>query len=292
MLAKGKMNCKTARMIDIVDFLVNLGYLPAKVNEREAWFLSPLKANEIIPSFNVDRQKQLWYDFGFGEGGDIIALGCKMFNCSVSEFLVKIQHQKFSFSQQNYFDVSRRKIIVNSICELKEIALIDYLRIRCIEPELAKGFCKQIEYTVGNNYYRSIGFANIAGGWKLRSKSFKGATSKAISIISHYSTLVCVFEGFFDLLSFVQLNRETYKNFDLISLNSLALLGKLLNHLQRYCEINFFLDNDERGMEGACHLSQVFGSRVVDRSILYAGYKDLNEYLIAKRGGGKGVTAR
>ncbi|MEW5845302.1 MAG: toprim domain-containing protein [Bacteroidota bacterium] len=168
--------------------------------------------------------------------------------------------------------------------------MINYIESRGIDIGIAKKFCRQIEYTVGNAHYSSIGFENIIGGWEIRDKSFKGATVKAISVINHSSSSVCVFEGFFDLLSFVQLNIDSFVNYDLLSLNSLSLIKKSVTLLERYQNIILFLDNDERGREVAYSLSQSFGAKVDDRSNMYSSFKDLNEYLTTKKGKGGGYS--
>gem|GEM_PF-4687033 len=60
-----------------------------KVIYGSAWFHSPTR-REKTPSFKVDLNKNLWYDFGIGEGGTLIDLVIKLNNYSVPEALADI----------------------------------------------------------------------------------------------------------------------------------------------------------------------------------------------------------
>ena len=47
---------------------------------RYGLYLSPLR-EEHMPSFKVDYERNLWYDFGLGEGGSIIDLVMRLKRC-------------------------------------------------------------------------------------------------------------------------------------------------------------------------------------------------------------------
>lgn len=289
MLAKRKISCKEIKEIDILDFLMKLGFAPCKINDKEAWFYSPLKPGEKVASFRINRQRQLYYDYSLGEGGDIIRLGCRIFNCSISELLYKLQNHDFSFRQPISITEVPNKIIVRSIGDITKADLVQYVIERGLDIGVVKNHCKQINYSVGNLNFNSIGFQNIKGGWELRSRTFKGATSKEISISSHGNSSLCVFEGFFDTLSFIQLNESSCSDYDLLTLNSLALLNNAISLLNRYREINLYLDNDVAGKGATQKLLGLNIGLTVDHSSEYSNYKDLNEFVT--RGSG-GVSAR
>ena len=84
---------------DIVDYLLSLGFKPAKVARNDYWYLSPFR-EETTPSFKANRNMNRWYDFGEGKGGNIIDFGILYHNCSVKELLIKLS-KPFSFQQQN-----------------------------------------------------------------------------------------------------------------------------------------------------------------------------------------------
>ncbi len=92
------MNCAEANQIDLVDYLYSLGIQPQKIKNNDYWYLSPLRA-EKTASFKVNRKLNAWYDFGLGQGGNIIDFGILYHNCTVAELLKKIP-KTFSFHQQ------------------------------------------------------------------------------------------------------------------------------------------------------------------------------------------------
>ncbi|MDD2197747.1 MAG: toprim domain-containing protein [Bacteroidales bacterium] len=280
MLAKRKMNCSDAKKVDVIDFLASVGYKPKKINSKEAWYNSPLRPDEKKPSFRVNINRQLWYDYGIGEGGDIIKLGCKLFNCSIKELLEKLQNQCFSFSQPIVSITDENKIIVDSIAEISDPSLLNYIKKRAIDFSIAKTYCKQVNYRVGKYQFNSVGFINDSDGWELRSEKFKGATKKGISTISNNSDSVCVFEGFFDTLSFIQLHKETYHKYNFITLNSLSLLDKVIVLVKSYNEVNLYLDNDSAGELASQKLMELDARLIKNCSNQFYGSKDLNELLM------------
>lgn len=281
MQAKRKSSCSSIKEIDLIDFLSKQGFNPSRINEKEAWYYSPLKTKEKVASFRINRQRQLWYDYSLGEGGDIIKLGCKLYNCSISELLNKLQDHSFSFRQPISNQIEQNKIIINSIAEISKPELINYIKSRSIETSIAKSFCKQINYSVSNLDFSSIGFQNQSGGWELRSKIFKGATSKDISLTSRNKQSICVFEGFFDTLTYIQLNKESNKEFDLLTMNSLALFNNAIELIIKYKEIHLYLDNDEAGRIVTKRIIELgIGLLINDHLNEYRNNKDLNDFLM------------
>lgn len=68
------------KQISIRYYLAERGLYPTKDNPRYGLYLSPLR-EEHTPSFKVDYEQNLWYDFGLGEGGSIIDLVMRMELC-------------------------------------------------------------------------------------------------------------------------------------------------------------------------------------------------------------------
>lgn len=94
-----KLTCSGAKQIDLVDYLASLGHQPQKVNNRDYWYLSPLR-EEKTPSFKVNQKLNVWYDHATGKGGNLIDFGTQYFNCSVAELLQRLSGQtilSFSF---------------------------------------------------------------------------------------------------------------------------------------------------------------------------------------------------
>jgi hypothetical protein len=65
-------------------------------------------------------------------------------------------------------------------------------------------------------------------------------------------------------------------------LNSLSNLPKAIDRLKGYKEVHTYLDNDDPGKKATLTIKQTHPA-VIDQSAKYAGYKDLNEYLISTR---------
>lgn len=74
------MNIEEAKKIPIADYLHSLGYSPVKQQGANLWYKSPLR-EEHEASFKVNTEREQWYDFGAGKGGNIIALAQELY-CS------------------------------------------------------------------------------------------------------------------------------------------------------------------------------------------------------------------
>ncbi len=72
------MNIQEAKTIRIADYLQSLGYSPVKQQGRSLWYKSPFR-QETEASFKVNTDRNLWYDYGSGKGGNIIALAQELY---------------------------------------------------------------------------------------------------------------------------------------------------------------------------------------------------------------------
>ena len=66
---------------------------------------------------------------------------------------------------------------------------------------------------------------------------------------------------------------------DAIILNSVSNVNKAIPVLKDYTPINCYLDNDNAGTTALAELTAKYGATVIDRSTLYSGFNDLNDYL-------------
>ena len=158
--------------------------------------------------------------------------------------------------------------------------LTDYLAERGIPYAVASRYCCRLNYGIRGKQYFAIGFPNVAGGYEIRSRFFKGCVPpKDVTLVKMENSPadVCsIFEGFMDFLSTVTLGLETG---DCLVLNSVANVEKAMRYLDGYERIDCYLDRDEAGRRTLGTLKEHYGERVCDRSALYDGCKDLNEYL-------------
>ena len=67
------MDVRQMRKIPIADFLNAMGIQPKKQKGGILWYNAPYRT-ERTPSFKVDTNKNVWFDFGIGKGGDIFDL--------------------------------------------------------------------------------------------------------------------------------------------------------------------------------------------------------------------------
>ena len=274
------------RQIPLADFLARLGHEPVRRSGNELWYRAPYRS-ERTPSFRVNVAKQLWYDFGLGKGGDIFTLAGE-FAQSVdfmeqARFIAKAANMVVDRSEKPTYQPKPAEPAFEGVeaVPLLRSPLTDYLAERGIPYAVASHHCFRLNYGVRGKRYFAVGFPNMAGGYEVRSRHFKGCIPpKDVSLVKLENTAadVCsVFEGFMDFLSAATLG--IVGNGDSLVLNSVSNVEKAMKHLDAYGRINCFLDRDEAGRRTLDVLGKRHSGRICDRSALYDGCKDLNEYL-------------
>jgi len=280
------MNIDGLRKIPLADFLTRLGHEPVRRSGNELWYLAPYRG-ERTPSFRVNVAKQLWYDFGIGKGGDIFTLAGELLQSddfmAQARFIAKAADMTVAgWEKPAYLPKPTEPVFEDvEIAPLLRSPLTDYLSERGIPYGIASRHCCRLNYGVRGKRYFAVGFPNMAGGYEVRSRFFKGCIPpKSISLVKAKEIPAgecLVFEGFMDFLSAETL--QVTGNADCLVLNSVANVGKATELLDGYGRIGCFLDRDEAGQQTLAALTKCYGERVADRSILYDGCKDLNEYL-------------
>ena len=278
---------KEIKSIPLATFLSQLGHEPTARKGTRLWYKSPLR-QEQTPSFKVETTLNCWYDFGLGRGGNIIDLAAEMYQSTDLRYLMRciadscpvlpVQTVASSYPQRHSAPSMERFEIV----PLEHRALVAYLQERGIPAHIARAKCKEAHYSVNGRFYFAVAFENISGGRELRNRYFKGCRGrKDISYLPWArdgpSTECAVFEGFIDYLSALTLG--IISGADAIILNSVVNVNKVMPYLKDYITINCYLDNDTAGRTALTELTAIYGSTVIDRSILYSEFNDLNEYL-------------
>lgn len=302
------MNTNQIKNIKITDYLYNTGIQPKQIKGADYWYISPYR-EERTPSFKVNNDLNVWFDYGTGQGGNIIDLIIKMYNLnSITEVLNHFNnsnyHQKIipqnipqSYSDSVPFDQQRESastgITILKVLPLTNRVLLEYLIGRRIDLDIARKNCKEVYYSVGDKRYFAIGFQNESGGYELRNKYFKGCTSKDISLCqvnrnnqpdelkqSHSdNTEAClVFEGFVDYLSYLTIKKTEKPVVDTVILNSVSNLSKAIDFIKSHPKVYTYMDNDEAGRNATEFLNKICYI-LINKSVKYAEYKDLNEYL-------------
>lgn len=139
---------------------------------------------------------------------------------------------------------------------------------------------EEVHYEINQKKYFAIGFKNKSDGWELRSKYSKSCIKKKdITLIDNGCTVVKIFEGFFDYLSFLQISDEKNINeSDYLILNSAALVVKNISILEKYKVIELYLDNDSTGDKYTKLITERLPA-AKDERFKYSECKYLNEYL-------------
>ncbi|WP_347296959.1 toprim domain-containing protein [uncultured Bacteroides sp.] len=278
------MNIDEIRQIPLVDFLNHLGYQPTGRDSKGLWFYSPLRS-ERKPSFHVNPKKNLWYDFGSGNGGDIFSLAGEIAGTTdfirQAEFIAEKMQMPVEKPYKPILFKEEPTFSNVEISKLEHPALLKYLADRGIPKEIAQRHCVQVDYELHGKAYYAIGFENMAHGFELRNPFFKGSfPPKAISHFVKVNARCCLYEGFIDFLSGEKFGFNDYN--DVIVLNSVANIGKAIPMLNDYSVMLCFFDNDAAGQAAFSRLEKEFGTKVCDKSSLYPNHKDLNDYLMAQ----------
>ncbi|MCG6188591.1 toprim domain-containing protein [Maribellus maritimus] len=281
------------KQISIREYLRNKSILPKKDFGYYGMYFCPFREDHNT-SFKVDYRKNIWYDFGTNEGGSIIDLDMKMNNCTFHEAATRLEKDFsgrdlnfFSFHRGNTLDKKKNNetsIIIHDISEISHRKLIEWVNARKIDLSLANLYCREVHYQVRNRVYFSVGFENDKGGYELSSSpSFKGCIPpKEITTMKSGHETCLAFEGFWDFLSYLTLQKTDKTRYDVVILNSVANIKKALPFLKEHKNICAFLDNDESGRK-AFQMIKLSCFSVDDMSIRYTGYKDLNDYLCGKK---------
>lgn len=291
------MDIAEAKKVRLIEYLASLGFQATKVRGVSYWYISPFR-QERTPSFKVNDNLNEWYDFGIGKGGDIIDLGRLLFNLpSVSDVLRKLCSTSPQYPSRLTAVNTTNNPTLNRWSGIKVItlshpALLTYLRLRGIDLNLAQKYCSEIHYKFKNKDYFGIAFENRSKGYEIRNSLFKGCMyNKDITILYNQPNAqqreCCVFEGFIDFLSFLTITEHRKESpiifevpCDYIVLNSVSNIAKCTDFIGRYANVHSFLDNDKAGWSAFQYIHKILGVRVVNESVHYEGFKDLNDYLL------------
>ena len=284
-----------AKSIDLNEFLSAIDCKEVKTRGYNHWYRSPFR-DEHNASFKVNAERNEWFDFGIDKGGNIIELGKILYNTSyipeilrhIETYAAKIPHEEKSPSNQAPVEDTRKSNI--QLLPLTHPALLYYVKGRGVDIEVAKVFCKEVHYQVRGRSYYGIAFLNRSGGMEIRNPFFKGCEGgKDISIVySMQGNVVnqcCIFEGFFNFLSYMTLKKRGTDAIcitgecDYIILNSVNNIGKALSIVEQYEFIHCYLDNDKAGQKGTETLASLYPVKVVNESSRYIPHNDLNDML-------------
>lgn len=275
------MNCEEIKQkIGIRTVMESFNLFPVKENQKTGFYLA-FDRDEKIPSLLVDFIKNTAFDFGTGKNYDVISIVQQMKKCSVSEALEYLGNFDSSiYINKSNIEISQNKSyeIIN-ISEVRHPALIQYLESRKVLEQ--KQLVKEIRYKMNDKRYFGIGFSNNSDGWEIRNLYSKICLGKKdITLIqseNNPNNEIAIFEGFFDYLTYRNLEKTNNLTSDFLVLNSTAMLFKAEEILKEYYKIYLFLDNDANGTIVKTKIQSQYDN-VEDYSLLYRDFKDLNEW--------------
>ena len=276
------MNCgQIKEKISIRTVLESFNLFPVKQNSETAFYFA-IDREEESPSLCVDFAQNKAFDFGTGKSYDVISIVQQLSKCSVSDalqYLVRfdtsIQSTKTSILETG------KNYELLEVKEIEHLALAEYLKSRKVFDQ--KHLVKEIHYQMKGRDYFGVGFYNNSGGIEIRNKYSKICLGKKdVTLLKNpknEKNEICVFEGFFDFLTYLNLPNVQFSNSDFLILNSTAMFFKVEKQLTQYNKIVLFLDNDLNGKTLAENIIGRY-ENVEDCSILYEDFKDLNEWLV------------
>ena len=284
-----RMNLEEARRIPLDQLLAQLGHEPVRRSGDTIWYKSPLR-DEGDASFNVSRRKNLWYDFGSGEGGSCIDLIMRvekltkigdclaeleriMGGLRLTPIVDEVSSPAFAESPSSGIEISKELPITAK-------ALWSYLQSRSISRDAALSCLQQVHYRIRGHEYFALGFQNDKGGFEIRNKQFKGSTSKDISTTLGDTHRVFCFEGFFDYLTALTMFDGKLDGTAIV-LNSAGLKQKAIDQIKRLrpSVVELYFDDDAAGHSLVEEFRKSLPEcTVVDWHDLYKGHGDLNAW--------------
>ncbi len=231
----------------------------------------------------MDTNKNLWYDFGTGEGGNAIKLLCKLKNISPMDAFKSINGSTYNEFKGNCIQKQGSSLEIQDVSRpVKHPALIQYLTSRSINLKFSLCCEKlnEVKYRVNNKDYFALGFLNDLGGFEIRSALWKGASSpKSISTIKGETKTLNVFEGFMDYLSALSYYKISKSKHTSIILNGTGQTQQLLSRISNYEKVYLFVDNDNAGNKVVELITQNHSNVINVSPQLYPNCKDFNEFL-------------
>lgn len=315
------MNISDAKALSLARFAEYLGGTYSHTDgNKHLWYFSPFRPKEQTPSFKIDEARNRWIDFGHVSaanklGGDIIDLWCdfngKDRRSGVNDALRGLQAFTGSAAPDNRAGQRPPEYAADSpqpeetpprfkIIKLHERiffhSMLDALQARRISRPLADQYLKQAYFTDTQNpakKWNGFAFANDGGGYEIScpnpkmGSSFKTSTrpKTLTSFRNAESGKLFVFEGFWDFLSWMDMQGTHAIEHNVIVLNSLSFCGHatelILAAKPQIDTVLLFMDRDEAGQLATlnfCEHLEKGGLTVRAMDTLYQGYKDLSDY--------------
>ncbi len=287
------IDLQAIKAVSIVEILAAVGIEPVRRRADDWWYYAPWRS-EDTPSMHVRLSRNTWKDFAEEKSGTsnidlVIRLGIARNWREAAEWIEDtvlkspaafkpLQSRQSKSSSKTTYQIMK----INPIS--KDDIIGKYVLSRGISIATAKKYC--VDLVFRDSYGRLqkvIAMRNRQGGYPMRGpaeKGIKGCLGPAdITIVNNGCAVCDVFEGFFDFLSAHEL--ALTDNHDIIVLNSVSHIQRAIDHILsvKYESVMVYLDNDTPGRNASMSICEAIDV-AYDGSLLYDGYKDMNDYLV------------
>lgn len=286
-----------SKNVNLLDVAFSECLKPLYQTPKGVFFVNPFRKDKK-PSFIIFKSRSGAYlakDFGQNERAmDSITFIQKLKNMNFQQSVGWLLSFDGATSNNHSFSFTKNNTQLSEGIELRKIqplqnkALINYLKSRNIDINFVSKCPLLFEF-----YYRlkgkprkngrdffALAFKNIAGGYDLRSSTFKGKYgTNSYSYIPHSkSDNIAVFEGFTDYLSALTFYKVDHSKTHILILNSTENKQKPLSMLQKFDKVFLYLDNDDAGKKAVDFFKKNL-EKVFDQSHIYKYHNDFNQFL-------------
>lgn len=292
-----KERLRLAKEVSLIGLIKELG---GKLEETGGYYrmLSPFRS-ESKASVDIDKRRpNKWHDRGTGKHGDVIDFVQELFSLNkrdAIDYLLK----RSNIPLPEYAPIKREQnsieiVNIEALTATNAPLLIQYLVQRHIDLKIACTWLKYAQirfpYSLKNpdRIHHCLAWANDSGGYEFRNSFLKVSNSpKNITTIKGEYSVVSLFEGWPDYLTYLTTATIPMHQSSYIVLNSVSFLGGIIPMI-RDKEIWNYGHNDRAG-DSAVRLLKQEGCKVIDMRVLYRECKDLNDCVCGIK---KPVTSR
>ena len=281
------------RQVAIADLLTDRGIQPVSQSGGELVYRSPLR-DDMHPSFYVNIKENVFKDHVVHEHrGDIVRLVQLLDKVNFTTAVQILRDFEGQLTQPSFFLSGHSLESNSSTDQIREVKLLQtpcllgYVESRGIGVSIARTYLREVHYHHNDKYLYAVGLPNDRDGFALRN----GVGCKRNIGPSDITTLAGkqpdgmtanVFEGSFDFLSALQHYGQAIPTYSTYILNSVTNMSRLLRCIGKYSLINVYFDHDKAGQD-ALQTLIAHNLPAIDRSELYTGYNDFNEYLLSTK---------
>lgn len=231
---------------------------PVKRSGKSWMYHAPWRPDKH-PSLAISENGQGWKDWATGEHGNVVDLIGKLIGSSDFSAICRAA-SSFFFPQPKIFDEGKEKEgpteTAYTLHPLQSYSLQQYVEARGIPTGIAREYLSELHWMHNGQTLYTLAYHTDQGGWITRNLRFKRVFGRG-GITTHKTqenASWVIFEGFFDLLSWVVLCGGVAKH-NFISLNSVANVDAAIRQLAGVSsKIYLALDNDQAGDLSLIHI--------------------------------------